>query len=743
MTDTVVNVNSPNISGDKVTYNNIEVTTSTPNVITDVSTTGLTTSVTTDTLNFVFKGIGEDSIPNPSLFKRNQEYSSLVDLIKLKNLKSSLDQIVSSDYFSRILTYRRIFTELKNTSELVKKAITKRFLDVSISTDVNSKVLGKVSSDTLLKSDTKYLNFGKSSSDIVQKSDLVTKSTNKNLVEIKTFTDTLTRIVAYKRTFLDVVDATDDFLGSANVDDDQIARIGKNLVDYSNTADINIFNIAIVKLDIADASEQTYIKLSKQFSDSYTSNEQKYLLTTKVVNDGNILTDVKVLNVTKRVLDSAQLSEQNNKRLSKVFLDTGNIFEQSAKRVSTVYADTSYNTDLVITQWNAFKVFTDISVTSDLVKTGVALVKLDNAILTDTASKNNKKVFSDYIYQTDTFARSVNYNRIFLDFVDATDDFLGQANIDDDQIARVGKVVADTVIMPESLAFYSTKSLNDQTLIANPISLSPRKVLSDSFSKTDVRYVSVLKSLNTQTSSLVDIPKIQVYKRLLDNFTSLDQSSIKTIKVLNTNFYSNDILTTKVDFNRTFLDTISATDDFLGAANIDDDQIARIGKNAVDYANLLESVSKYITTYKQDVYLSTDSAALKITKQFNDLINKVDLIKLNTGKTVRDISTTQDGKYYLFNKLLSDLVVSSDTSSKTITKKVLDNFASTDTTYKKPGKVAAEILNTSDVLTFLKFINYLIAEAITSTDSGFINNQSYFAGTYVTPGYVGTNTYFT
>jgi hypothetical protein len=47
-----------------------------------------------------------------------------------------------------------------------------------------------------------------------------------------------------------------------------------------------------------------------------------------------------------------------------------------------------------------------------------------------------------------------------------------------------------------------------------------------------------------------------------------------------------------------------------------------------------------------------------------------------------------------------------------------------------------------DVLTFLKSSGYIFTDSIHSTDSGTINNQNYFASSYVTPGYAGTNVTF-
>ena len=100
------------------------------------------------------------------------------------------------------------------------------------------------------------------------------------------------------------------------------------------------------------------------------------------------------------------------------------------------------------------------------------------------------------------------------------------------------------------------------------------------------------------------------------------------------------------------LDSVDATDDFLGVANTDDDQTAFFNKSVVDYSS------------------TADQKRLRVTKPL------------------------------------------------------------------------AEIMSSLDVISFFKFKGLLFLETAATNDSGFINNQNYFAGAYTTAGYVGTNTNF-
>lgn len=672
MTERVVSISAPNIVANKVNYTDQVVNTATPEIVTNVTVSGVTTDVTTDTLNFVFTGIGEDSLPNPTLFKRGQEYVSALDAPSISTGKTFLDSLSALDSFNVLIEYNRIFEETQTASEVVDKFIDKTNLDLADISDQNSKAVYRAALDSVVSLDAKTIIVSKATIDLVQKVDQARIRISKPFAETKYVADTFSRTINYKRSFTDTVDATDDFLGEANVDDDQIARIGKNTVDYTTTSDSKLFNVSVTKLDAAQAQDQKVVNIAKPFLDGLAIPDQKYLEVDKVFLETNTLSDVVNTSSLKAILDISSIFEENTKAVSKVLLDTGLISEVTAKQVLVQHLDNTTAQDQVVTQWNIVRNFQETQqITSQLPSFNVSITKLDTVNAPDQISKTQTKIFLDNSSLLDSFSTTVEFKRSFVDSINVTDDFLGQANVDDDQVARVGKVVVDTVTIPQTLSFDSTKILQDQSVLQNPVSLATTKPLFSVFATSDSSTHSVLKGLETQTNYLAETFNIAINKPLISNFTSLDQPTLTTTKVFSDLVFSTDSFSTTVDFKRTFLDSIAATDDFLGEANIDDDQIIRVDKK------------------------------------------------------------------------INDLSISSDTVLNNIATIYLDNFASTDTTYKTPGKVAEEVIATSDVFTFLKFINQLYYEVITSSDSGFINNQSYFAGTYVEPGYVGTNTYFT
>jgi hypothetical protein len=482
MTERVVIISAPNIVANKITYANQVVNKATPELITNVVVSGVTTEVTTDIVKSIVTGLGEESLPNPTLFKRSQEYVSALDAPTITTSKTFADSLTTLDSFNVLIQYNRIFEETQPTSETIDKFVGKGLVNLSDVSDQNLNSVYKVLLDNVENLDTKTIRINKILVDPVQKLDQARIRIGKLVTETKTVSDIFSRTVNYNRTLLDFIDATDDFLGEANIDDDQVARVGKAVIDYANTQD-NVRSI----------------RVNKSLQDTETT--------------------------------------------------------------------------------------------------------------------------------TDIFARTVNYNRQFVDI----------AQESDLSFYRVGKNIQDTETATD--------------VFSRVVNYNPQ--LTDLAQRLDTSFYEINKTVQ-DTAQESDLSFYQVGKNLQDTETTAD------------------IFARTVNYNRTLLDFIGATDDFLGEANIDDDQVARVGKAVIDYANTQDIASKFSNTYLQDSYISTD------------------------------------------------------------------------TIYKIPSKNISEILITSDVITFLQYTNYTntVLDTIVSNDSGFINNQNYFADTYVLPGYVGTNTNF-
>lgn len=264
-----------------------------------------------------------------------------------------------------------------------------------------------------------------------------------------------------------------------------------------------------------------------------------------------------------------------------------------------------------------------------------------------------------------------------------------------------------------------------------------------------------------------------------------------------TGIASTTVISNVVDYIRDFADIVIATDDYYGLANIDDDQTAAFDKNVVNlvytgdaqsYAADLYKVSTLLAqdqhgalsntvyssatytlstssitaeTSQQDYYAVADLANWLAENSYSHAVLSSTLAEFETIKTLEHTATTQDlGINYtaLLKKfsvtipqeqatLVTQAVKSEQVLAATLhdvlVNKPADDIVSTTTglTYTDLILQLAEA-SLQDVINFLKFIDYPITSQITASDSGFANNQNYFAEAYVEPGYVGTNTYF-
>ena len=74
-------------------------------------------------------------------------------------------------------------------------------------------------------------NFGKSLIDVIAQSEVLSQHIKPFKIDTATTIDAFSRVVYFRRTFEELVDATDDFYGVTNIDDDQTAFVEKRLID--------------------------------------------------------------------------------------------------------------------------------------------------------------------------------------------------------------------------------------------------------------------------------------------------------------------------------------------------------------------------------------------------------------------------------------------------------------------------------------------------------------------------------
>lgn len=396
------------------------------------------------------------------------------------------------------------------------------------------------------------LNKTLGSTELLTTSELSSRIVGKNLLDQ---TNYIAELLAKDLSIVlvDIADATDDFYGLANIDDDQIATFNKVLSDYT-----------------AGSTELSYYSFDKVIN------------TTSYLNDGTRFSIVdKVLTTTFNVPD----------QLSRVIT-----FIRSFQ-----HSIASSDSLLKVVDKGASDLATIANLTIKIVNLG----KLDQTLTSDV------------------FARTVLYNRDFIDTVDATDDFYGLANIDDDQIASIGKVLATV------------------TNIAN----------SDQITNE----ANFIRSFASSTNSVVD-----TFNKLLQP-NKFDSVGISEFNVITINQAHNlQVLLAEQDeklLAKTFSDVFDATDDFLGNANIDDDQIAFVGKNLIsNLSGVTEfSLADYTKPFTDQTALLETTSLLFDKPIIADQILLSDQVNNALEKPILStLSSTVDADSKSYTKILFD-----------------------------------------------------------------------------------------
>ena len=536
--------------------------------------------------------------------------------------KVLVDQILLVEQFITQANFLRSFSDsLTSVIELNSKLYDKNNLDQVNTSELTTKITEKIliETKTILEQSTKLLE--KVTSDIVIKQDLVNLLINLNKLDTVQTISNFFSIVTFIREFSDQLDATDDFYGLANIDDDQIASFQKVLVDQ----------ILLVEQFITQAN------FLRSFSDSLTSVIE---LNSKLYDKNN--------------LDQVNTSELTTKITEKILIETKTILEQSTKLLEKVTSDIVIKQDLVNllinlnkldtvqTISNFFSIVTFIREFSDQLDATDDFYGLAN--IDDDQIASFQKVLVDQILLVEQFITQANFLRSFSDTINGITEIINK-NIQlryNDEIIKSDldtklftKILVDKAINLEQFTFATEKYfenltaiddnqiVNLQKLLINQVNITLdtfisniNKVLINQLSLSEETIINVNKILSDQTQSILDQAIKLLQKLFNDSLNSVSEVNTKlynknNLDEINTSQLaskiieksSQDLLTTidsykllaveKSLLDQTqlqeivyflkittifFYDQLDATDDFYGLANIDDDQLASLGK---------------------------------------------------------------------------------------------------------------------------------------------------------------------
>ena len=418
----------------------------------------------------------------------------------------------------------------------------------------------------------------------------------------------------YRKTLADSVDATDDLFGEANIDDDQVMFLvkgsipehlsvsdtddilfGKNLEEQKSAIDSDPdFDVSKQVDDQADISEVVEVDYQKPISDQVDAGDeingvvesddgQTFFMQTsrsdsasvsdlyapdfgKNPSDSLASTDeVDSLVVNKSVTDSPVIAEQHTSSLSKPASDTASASESAAINLGLA---TKFDT--------ARSQNEGPNIIEDYASVGYFAEQYAG---NGGPRRDIGKGVADAAQTTDEVSVATSFARTFADAVDATDDFDGEATAEDDQTAAVVKLRSDIAHATESLSFSGSFVRSDSFGASDVLSHLTGKTLQDSWTVSDAQTVSAGKGL-TDTASTSESQTFNITKALAD--------------------------------------TANATDDFDGAASIEDDQVMQFVTNRSETATASESASLLAGKGLADSASTGDSGSLRMQGYCDD-----------------------------------------------------------------------------------------------------------------------------
>jgi hypothetical protein len=411
---------------------------------------------------------------------------------------------------------------------------------------------------------------------------------------------------------------------------------------------------------------------------------------------------------------------------------------------------------------------------------------LDDADITDIASKGVIKAFNDAGYVTDSerlqfvknaFETITTSDPYYFEFAKALNDSV--SGVGDQAFLFTKKVQGETPSVSESIslgaglgksdsstaldepAFSVGKPLLDDSAVVDAHTLAFAKILSDQVTSTEDHVVIFTKKAADEVVATLDLLQ-KNFGTAFDDAASLSEAhSIATSKPIA------EIIASAGD--QAFLFAKKVSTDPVGA--VDDDVLAfakalsdhgfiseaidtlTIGKSLSDVpaasdainskvstkqlsdtvsftddvdgtASILDDQEMQFTKIKTDVAAAIDvfERQVDFDRAFADASGVVDNDLLAIGKSLSDTPNTSDSTNMVTGKQIYDIPVASETLAKSLARLRSDSALLGDATVVSPGKVLLDLAS--------------------STDTGSLRSQGYSDFTYFAEDFVGASTTF-
>lgn len=820
------NVNIPGVQPNNKSSLTTNVTVGELN--TAVTTPKLASAVQQTTLTAAVSGV-TNSTPTPGLFTRALDTVTTSNPVSISIEKPFTENISAVETVSVLLTYNRNLTELINTSELFTVGVDKLVSDATAVSLTEYKLVQKLADTPTITQDINFLQVTKPNIDQVVNDSINTLDIYKQLTEALTNTEYTQFSIT--KLFEDSVDATDDYYGAANLDDDQYAFFGKTLVDYLGTSEIQIYVVGNKQQDTITTADQNYSVFTKLLADITQNAEDISAYFSNVTIETVAVQETAKLNVSLTKSDQFNFSDVFSTLLNynRNLTEQVQTSETNEFNISIAMSDLAASTDSFSSLVSFNRTSTDAANFTEYSVFSLVKIVRETTNSSDTNRLSIEKYLIDFGSFTEIFTREVNYLRSFEELIDATDDYYGAATVGDDEYASFNKVIADSINIStiETSTFASTKILADTSTISEQSAISitkpvtdtntttenltaaVSKIFSDSIAKTDVTYLN-LETIKSDTTNIFDsLAVLIIWTRsfadaltgILDNtnfsinlnkqevvsnsevFTTnltfnrsftdaivstdssyfntsnllLDTSNVAEAKAisitrpLSHSITSSELLIKQVNYQRTLLDTVDATDDYYGAATVGDDEYVSFNKGLVETVLSLDATYFSSSNELTDTITNTSTSYYTFTKPNSDAVDISEQIRKQPNVLLLDVSTTSETKYFdtslikldtattgeIFSRTAnyirsySDIGINTDSAELTVqlSKQDLITTSSADVFSTLVGYVKNYFDTTNTSENLAKVLSKFLSDVGQTAETNYLQVQKYFADT--------------
>jgi len=767
---------------------------------TNVTIDGLSTAVTQPSLSSAIQqevpltatvtGV-VNSIPTPGLFTRALDTVTISAPAYITVQKPFTESITIADTTVVLLQFNRNFLETLVTSSTAVFEISSILENTSIVADEFYKSFLKAAdSQATNLVDLNYWQIFKVFENGVVNTSFNTLLVGKNAVDTVSITDVdnITTITDYIRTLEELVDITDDYYGAATIGDDEYAYFGKVVVDSTlNTETISNY-ITSVQLNTAQTIDQNYYLFTKLLADSSSSLvEDTNFNVGKAIQEFGNIAETSSVNVQLTKTDSGSISELFTRVASYIRnnLEITNSSDTAAKYIAIQKQSSLSGISDVFNRFIYWmrEFTTDIITSNDYSYYTARKTVVETKNILDLKTLVFNKITSDITSSYELLNYKIDYVRSFEDYLDATDDYYGAATIGDDEYASFNKVTVDNLLIVDINVFSTAKVLTDTATSLESLANRIEKISSsqlyatetsskiinsvqlDSNNTSDQKYFNISSILDTSTNNTELFTRLVNYIRSFTDITNTQDLTAKYAQIVKADSTNNtDTITKLVEFYRQLLDSIQSSESsttsvsklLLDIGTTSEAKAANVNKPLLDAYSVVDLFTRslsYNRSFEDFVDITDDyygAATIgddeyaNFNKVVSDSVIKIDTTKFDIVKILQDIGSSIDSSKYTFTKPVTEVVASAELSEKSANILQLDftNLYNSDTKQfaVKPNKFDSILF--TDILTYLKSTGNLLTDLIHLTDSGTINNQNYFASSYVTPGYAGTNVNF-